>query len=255
MVQLLTPGVVDQSARMPGGVLSKALPAPAGWEKGGLAIPFYGCGEPVLRDKCVAGTDVPHRLGSVGEFPTIPIEQGVTCSTTNDSDLALQAQSRYSATSDWSLSRQLQTDQVANGQPKLDDAVSIGTVAGGDFAGAIGCLEEAAANAGFGSVWVLHTTVRGASYLAQQGLMTIDGFTPAGAKVVIGTGYENPESGTAVRFWVTGPIWASISTPDVVRVMERRLNDVDAWARGIGVAAFDPCILSSIDVTVTACGA
>jgi hypothetical protein len=251
--QLLTPGVVDQSARMPGGVLSKSLPAPAGWEKGGLAIAFYGCGEPVLRDKCVAGTDVPHRLGSVGEFPTIPIEQGVTCSTTNDSDLSVQALDRFNATADWSLSRQLQTDQVDNGQPKLDDATSLGTVTGGDFANAIGCLEAAAAGSGFGSVWVLHTTVRGASFLAQQGLMTIDGFTPAGAKVIIGTGYENP-SGTAVRFWVTGQVWASIGQPDVVRAIDHQQNSVDAWARGVGVVAFDPCILSRIDVTVTACG-
>lgn len=253
MTNLLTTGVVDQSARMPGGVLSKALPAPAGWERGGLQIPFYGCGEPVLRDKCVEGTDVPHRMGDAGQFPTIPIEQGVTCSTTNNSDLGVQALDRFNATADWALSRQLQTDQVDNGQPKLDDAVSLGTVTGGDFANAIGCLEAEAAGSGFGSVWVLHTTVRGAAFLAQQGLMTVDGFTPAGAKVIIGTGYENP-SGTAVRYWVSGPVWASIATPEVVRTMDRRMNDVDAWARGVGVVAFDPCILSRIDVTVAACG-
>jgi hypothetical protein len=178
---LLTPAQVDQSARMPGGLLAKSLPAPAGWERGGIAIPYYGCGEPVLRDKCVVAEDIPNRNGAVAEFPTVPIEYGSACSTTGPDSVLPSAQAGYDATADWSLSRQLQTDAVSNGQPTLGDGNLLGTVADADFATAVGALEQAAADSGFGRVWVLHTTVRGASYLAQQGLLTIDGFSPAGA--------------------------------------------------------------------------
>lgn len=253
MVALLTPAVVDQSARMPGGVLSKSLPAPAGWERGGISIPFYGCGEPVLRDKCVQSVDVPNR-NTVGDFPAVPIEQGSMCSTTGPDSLVGSVEARYQATADWSLSRQLFSDQAATGAPNLGDATVLGTVADADFATAVGCLEQEAANTGFGAVWVLHTTVRGASYLAQQGLMTIDGFTPAGAKVIIGTGYENP-AGTTVRLWVTGQVWASITAPEDVEAVAYRQNNVEAWARGVGVVAFDPCMNLAVDVTVPACPA
>lgn len=255
MTALLEPAQVDQSARMPGGLLAKSLPAPGGWERGGIAIPFYGCGEPVLRDKCVVSEDVPNRNAAVAEFETVPIEQGAMCSTTGPDSLIPSADSRYDATADWSLSRNLQTGQafpVGSITPKLDDAVSMGTVADADFATAVGCLEQQAANNGYGALWVLHTTVRGASYLAQQGLMTIDGFSPAGAKIIIGTGYANP-NGTTVRLWVTSQVWASVASPDSIENMARRQNNLEAWARGMGVAAFDPCILSSIDITVPAC--
>lgn len=249
---LLTPAQVDQTARMPGGVLAKSLPAPPGWERGGLAIPFYGCGEPVLRDKCVTGVDVPNRNGDVGSFPAFPIEQGSMCSTTGPDSVVTSAQSRFIATADWAVSRQLQQDLADTGAPKLDDADSLGAAADADFALALGCLEQAAADAGFGAVWAVHTTVRGASYLAQQGLMTIDGFTPAGAKVIIGTGYENA-SGTSVPLWATGQVWASLSDIDTIESVAYQQNNIEAWARGVAVVAFDPCILALVTVTVPSC--
>lgn len=251
MANLLTPAQVDQSGRMPGGVLSKSLPAPSGWERGGLAIPFYGCGEPVLRDKCVEATDVPNRNADAALFPAFPFEQGANCSTTGPDSLLGNVQDRYNSTADWVVSRQLQQDLAATGAPKLDDATPLGTAADADFALAVRSLEQAAANTGFGAVWVLHTSVGGATYLAQQGLMTIDGFSPAGAKWVIGTGYEDPAD-TTIRLYATGPVWASISAPEPIENVAYRQNDIDAWARGIGVVAFDPCILLAVDVTVPA---
>lgn len=256
MVALLTRAVVDQAARMPGGVLARSLPAPGGWETGGLSVPFYGCGEPVLRDKCVEGTDVPHRLGSVGDFPAIPIEQGVTCSTTNDDNLSAQARDRFLSSADWALGRQLQTDAIGSGAPKLEDATPLGVVADANFVGAVGCLEQAAADAGFGSKFVLHAPVRAAAYLAANGLLDTNGLSPTGAQWVISAGYlPDPEdAGTTIRLYATGQVWASVDTPTILpELVDYRQNNVDAWARGTGVVAFDPCTLVSIDVTVGAC--
>lgn len=251
MAGLLTPARVDQSARMPGGLLARSLPAPAGWESGGLIIPFYGCGEPVLRDKCVSAEDVPNRDG-VGSFYTVPIEQGSNCSTSGLDTLDSHALDRFTATSDWALSRQLQSDQADTGSPKLDDADSIGVVASADFTLAVGCLEQAAADAGFGAAWVLHTTVRGMSYLVAQDLVSSDGTSPTGARVIVGSGYENIDA-THVPIWVTGQVWAAISTPEAVGHVAYAINDQTSWARGLGIAAFDPCLNLRVSVTVPTC--
>lgn len=253
MSGLLTPTKVDQSARMPGGLLSKSLPAPAGWETGGLVIPFYGCGEPVLRDKCVSAEDDPTRDG-VASFYTVPIEQGSTCSTTGIDSLDGHALDRFNATSDWALSKQLQTDQADTGSPKLDDADLIGTVASADFVAALGCLEQAAADTGFGASWVIHTTLRGINYLQAAYLITDAGVTASGARVIVGSGYENDDT-THVPLWATGQVWASISTPVAVGHVAYAMNDNTSWARGLGIAAFDPCTLLKVNVTVPACPA
>lgn len=247
---LLTPATVDQSARMPGGLLAKSLPAPPGWERGGLAIPFYGCGEPVLRDKCVVAEDVPNQNGAVAEFPTVAIEQGSMCSTTGGDTVLPSALARFTATSDWAISRQLQTDQADTGAPKLDDASSMGTVASANFTLALGRLEQAASDAGFGAVWVIHTTPLGMSYLVGQGLV-VNGLSPTGAKVIVGTGYANIDA-THVPLWATGQVWASVSEIEPVENVAYRQNNLEAWARGIGVAAFDPCVLELISVTIPA---
>lgn len=250
---LLQPAQVDQSARMPGGLLARSLPAPAGWERGGLLIPFYGCGEPVLRDKCVQSEDVPNQNAPAASFPAVPIEQGSMCSTTGSDSVVGSAQDRYNATADWALSRQLQTDQADTGAPKLDDAVSMGTMAGGDFATALGCLEQAAASElGFGAVWVIHTTLRGLNYLAAASLLDGNGRTFAGAQVIVGTGYTN-DNGTTVPLWVTGQVWASIAAPETIEGVVYRQNNLEGWARGMGVVAFDGCMLGKVAVTVPAC--
>lgn len=250
MAGLLTPARVDQSAKMPGGLLARSLPAPDGWQRGGLVIPFYGCGEPILRDKCVSAEDEPHRDG-VGSFYAVPIEQGSNCSTTGIDSLDGHALDRFTATSDWALSRQLQTDQAATGSPNLDDATNIGTVAGADFATALGALEQTAANNGYGAVWVIHTTVRGMDYLQEEGLLRDDNTTATGAKVIMGTGYTNP-NGTTVPLWVTGTVWAAISVPEAVGHVAYAINDESSWARGLGVVAFDPCLNYRVQVTVPA---
>lgn len=255
MAGLLKPAQVDQSARMPGGVLSKALPAPAGWEDGGLVIPFYGCGAPVLRDKCDvdADPDEPHR-STVGEFHAFPFEQGATCSTSGPDSQQTQALARFTATADWAVGRQLQTDQAETGDPKLDDVTSVGTVADADFVKAVSCLEGEAAATGFGARLVLHAPVRAAAYLASLNLIDANGLSPAGAPWVISAGYvSHPSDPAKVRLYATGTVWASISDPTSVDGVAYRTNDQESWARGVGVAAFDPCILVGIDVTIGAC--
>lgn len=243
--------LTEQSARARGGLLSAALSPPEGWERGGLIVPFYGCGEPILRDKCISSIDVPHRPG-VAEFRIFPIEQGSTCSTLSRIDHEAHALGRLQATTEWALGRQLATDQAGTGSPSLADANHLGTAA--DVITAIACLEQAAADSGFGARWWLHTSPRGAAYLASQGLMTIDFFSPSGAPIIVSPGYlSEGDTDAEVRFWATGPVWAAVDAPTTTSAVERRQNSDTAWALRGGIVAFDPCINISVDATVGAC--
>lgn len=241
---------VIQSARMPGGLLSVALPAPAGWQRG-LAIPFYGCGEPILRDKCIAGTDVAHRPFPA-EFQTFPIEQNSECSTLSGFNHQEAALARLDETTEWALGRQLATDQVGTGSPSFEDADVLGTVAGADFVTAVGCLEQAAVDAGFGKRWVLHSSVRGAAYLRNQKMVNDDFLSPTGAKWAFSPGYP-VQGATTVRLWATGPLWVGVDTPEVFGGVDFVRNSDAGWALTAGIIAFDPCINIAIDVTVPVC--
>lgn len=241
---------VAQSARMPGGILTNSLPAPEGWQRG-LSIPFYGCGEPIVRDKCISGEDTPI-AGGVATFRIFPIEQGAVASTMCDIDVEEQANGRLDQTSEWAVGRQLAENLAGIDTPSLADATLLGTVADGDFATAVGCLEQAAADNGFGARWTLHTPVRGAAYLRESKMLNNDFFSPAGAQWIVSPGYP-VEGPTTIRLWVTGSVWAAVGMIESTDVPDWRKNDQMAWALRAGIVAFDPCLNFAIDVTVPAC--
>lgn len=235
-----------QSTPGRGGLLSAALPAPEGWE-GGLAIPFYGCGEPILRDKCVTSVDVPHRT-SVAEFPSFPIEQGSTCSTLSQLDHEEFALARLNATTEWAMGRQLATDQVGLGGPSFLDSTDLGVSE--DVVAGIGCLEEEVAMTSFGSRYFLHASPRTAAALRAAKMIDNDGRSPSGARWIISPGYAGLDEG---RVWATGAVWAATSVPDVHAAVSHRVNDDTAFALRAGIVAFDPCINLTLTVPVGAC--
>src|SRR5690606_12212798 len=136
-------------APRPGGLLGAAMPAPQGWAQG-LSIPFYGCGEPLLQDRCVTANDTAHRT-SVAEFYPFAVSQGATCSTLSRIDQKRHAEGRLDSTTEWAVARQLATDSLGLAGPSFADATSLGTVTDGDFVLAVATLEQAAADTGFGA--------------------------------------------------------------------------------------------------------
>lgn len=231
------------------GLLGMALSAPQGWAQG-LSIPFYGCGEPNLVDRCVVSRDEPHRPDVSAEFRPFGIEQGATCSTLSRLDQKKHATGRLDATTEWAVARQLATDDLALGTPSFADGTSLGTVADRDFVLAVATLEQAAADAGFGALWWLHAPVKAAAFLARDKQLK-DSQSPTGAPWVISPGY--PVQGpTTLRLWATGPVWAAVDEPLVLNDIDRRGNEDTAYAQRSAIVAFDPCINFFIDITVPA---
>lgn len=248
MSQTLMEGVEVEVDTRPGGVLAAAKPAPQGWMQG-LSIPFYGCGEPLLQDRCVTANDVPHKT-AVAEFHPFGISQGASCSTLSRLDQKRHAEGRLDSTSEWAVARQLATDGLGLGTPSFADGVSLGTVSDGDFVLAVATLEQAAADAGFGSQWWLHAPIKAAAFLVDTQQLKEDK-SPSGAPWVISPGYP-VQGGTTIRLWATGPVWASVDEAFVMNAIDRRNNEDEAYAQRSAIVAFDPCVNLFIDVTVPA---
>lgn len=244
---LMEPAELNQDAA-PSGLLSVALPAPAGWIQG-LSVPFYGCGEPTLQNRCVTANDEPYRTG-VTEFQPFGIAQGATCSTLSRLDQSRHAEGRLDSTTEWAVGRQLATDGLGLGTPSFADGTSLGTVADGNFVLAVGTLEQAAVDAGFGAQWWLHAPVKAAAFLANADLLN-DGKAPSGAPWVISPGYP-VQGATTVRLWATGPVWASVTDSQALRAVDWNVNEDTAYANREAIVAFDPCVNLYIDVTIPA---
>jgi hypothetical protein len=233
-----------------GGILDRALPVPQGWRQG-LSIPFYGCGEPVLMDRCVTADDtLPLNKPSVAEFMPFGITQSAACSSLSRLDQKKHATGRLDSTTEWAVARQLATDGVGLGSPSFEDGTSLGTVADGNFALAVGTLEQAAADAGFGTQWWLHGPVLAAAFLTESRSL-LGKVSPTGAPWVISVGYP-VQGATTVRLWATGSVWAGVDEPFVLNDLDRRSNTDEAFANRSAIVAFDPCINLHIDVTVPA---
>lgn len=247
MSQTLMEGVEVEVDARPGGILAAALPAPQGWMQG-LSIPFYGCGEPVLQDRCVTANDEPYRT-AVAEFKPFGISQGATCSSLSRLDQKRHAEGRLDSTTEWAVARQLATDVLALDTPSFADGTNLDFVEGGNFVLAVAMLEQAAADAGFGAQWWLHAPVFAAAFLANAHLIDVNHMSPSGAPWVISPGY--PMQGpTTIRLWATGPVWAAVDEPFILNDLDRRGNEDSAYAQRSAIVAFDPCVNIYIDITL-----
>lgn len=229
-----------------GGLLEAALPAPQGWEQG-LSLPFYGCGEPRLQDRCVTANDAVHTPSSA-EFLPFGISQGSECSTLSRVDQRRHAEGRLDATTEWAVGRQLATDAMGLRSPSLANSTGLGTLQWFDVGAGVAALEQAAADKGYGAQWWVHVPIQAVNLLALY-------FDPratrlqlfSGAPVVASPGYPGGASGQ-IRLWVTGPVWAAVSDPLTMDDVDRNTNRQTAYAERSAIVAFDPCINFHIDV-------
>lgn len=237
-------------ARIPGGLLEAAYALPAGWE-GGVAFLGTGCTEPEIVAPCVITDRTEIRPGDALVFEPIFINQSAACSTLSKIGAVDVAANRLESTTEWALARALATG-VGSTNPSLEDAEVVTDAA--SVVDAVACLEQAAADSGFGAEVFLHAPMRAAAYLASEGLLTPDFLSPSGLRWIVSPGY--PGSGTEISIWATGAVWASVT--DAYSLVDGpasgwRHNTDAAYNQRLGLAAFDPCLNLTATFTVAAC--
>lgn len=256
---------LPQGRRSPGGVLAVAEPLPPGWEQGGVTFRGIGCAEPETLGVCDVIDRTAVRPDTAPIFEPIFIAQSAACSLLSQIGTVNISSDRLEATTDWGLGRLLATGLGTN-NPSLQDATTIHAGTGDDVAteviNAVSCLEQGAADLGFGAEVVLHAPVRAAAFLAAARL-NVGGRSPAGHPWIISAGYPvDAESGedTIVTIYATGTVWAGVSEAYVLENGNTgrpqpgwRINLDEAYAQRLGLAAFDPCLLIAASFTVPAC--
>lgn len=247
--------------RIRGGILANAYPLPEGWENG-ISFLGVGCEEPNITAPCVVMDRTEVRPGDASVFDPIFIHQSAACSMLSKLGLVDIAADRLEATTEWALGQALATG-IGSGNPSLQDATSVALWEdAADVAlavvSSVACLEQGAADAGFGAEVFLHAPLRAAAFLANAGMMTEDYLSPAGFQWIISPGY--PVDGDAVTMWATGGVFASVTDAQPMinpatgqAPVGWRTNTGSAIAQRLGMAAFDPCLNLSATFTVPAC--
>lgn len=254
---------LPQGRRSSGGLLVRALPLPDGWEEGGLTFRVSGCSEPVILDACEVSDRTGLRPGTTPVFEPVFITASAACSLMSQIGSVNMASDRLEATTEWGLGRLLATG-LGGSNPSLADATVVHTAVDDDVISAVSCLEQAAADLGFGAEIVMHAPPRAAAFLASNHLLDPeDMLSPSGHPWIISSGYPvEAESGedTVVTIWATGTVWAGVSPSYVLRdgptgqpLPSWRMNLDEAYAQRLGLAVFDPCLNLAASFVVPAC--
>jgi hypothetical protein len=190
------------------------------------------------------------------------ITASAACSLMSQIGSVNMSSDRLEATTEWGLGRLLATG-LGGSNPSLADATVVHAATDDDVVSAVSCLEQAAADLGFGAEIVLHAPPRAAAYLSANHLLDEMFVSPAGHPWIISSGYPvEAESGndTIVTIWATGTVWAGVSPAYVLRDGQTgqpppnwRMNLDEAYAQRLGLAVFDPCLVIAASFVVPAC--
>jgi hypothetical protein len=240
--------------RLPGGLLSAALPLPPGWENG---ITFFGvgCAEPQIFGPCTVTDTTEVRPNGQNVFEPVFVQQTAACSRLGNIGTISIADNRLESTTEWAIGHVLATGEASN-NPSFADAELV--AAQDDVVSAVSCLEQAVADVGFGADGFLHAPMRAAAYLRSNHLLDpITKLSPGGLTWVISPGYPggtDDGGDSTVTIWATGLVFAGAT--DVYQLDGLpgwRQNLDDAYAQRVGLAAFDPCLNLSATFVVPAC--
>jgi hypothetical protein len=253
MTTLATPTSLGNGARIRGGLLANAYPLPDGWENG-ITFLGTGCSEPEVSGPCTITDRTEVRPGEASIFEPIFINQSSGCSMLSKVGNVDIAANRLEATTEWALGRALATG--AGDNPALVDGESVAVST--DWVEAISCLEQAAADLGFGAEVFLHAPLRAAAYLMANDCIADGWFSPSGFQWIFSPGY--PTDPAAITVWATGSVFAGVNPAETLvdgvtgqPPAGWRQNTAAAYRQRLGLAAFDPCLNLSATVTVTAC--
>lgn len=247
--------------RIRGGLLANAYPLPDGWETG-ITFLGVGCAEPEVIAACEVVDRTETRPGGPVIFEPVYVDQTAACSMLSKLGVVDIATDRLEATTEWALGRMLY-DGLGGDNPSFADATLVSTNADDTnialgVVNAVSCLEQSAADVGFGAEVFLHAPLRAAAYLANSGMMTDDYFSPSGMQWILSPGY--PSEDEVVTIWATGSVFAAVTPAETLinpatgqPPVGWRVNTAAAYRQRLGMAAFDPCLNLSATFVVPPC--
>lgn len=211
------------------------------------------------------------------------------CSTLGGINVAQVASANLDETADYALARELLTGQAAlrdanpnvqgpRGNPALQtDAIDLGT-GFADPVAALGCLEQALADATGGRNGYLLIGPEIGLQLAQQSVLIREGgrlITATGTRVVLDGGFDGrgpvdspgdespgdpcepwnstgaPVEGDELYMYATASVWAGVGRALMRDDVDRRDNTASAREQRVALTAFTPCATFAVGSGIT----
>lgn len=235
---------LGQSPRVEGGLLDRALPLPAGWERGVTGIGTDGClaaGVHLYCPDTSPGSPAEKQYQSLDTFSFEPfvVEVSVVCSNlgiTFEAEAAARSAAEVKAEA--VLGAELATGTVT-GNSSFADAVDFGLWA--DPVDALSGLEGVIASNAGGFLGYVHIAPSDLVLLVAANALWRDlsGWrTPGGHVVISSPGYQDSLEGILVA---TPVVHAEVGAVTGIVAQDRRLNRRMATFEAPVLAVYDPC--------------
>jgi hypothetical protein len=241
------PVTLPNPSAVGGGVLDRARPLPAGWERGLIfatevcliAGTHQFCPD-TIDDKAFQATDE-------AAFDPYGIDVSVVCTALASTEERISAaRSVLSVVAEYNVGAELATGAVS-GNPSLSDATPLAAAA--DVVEAIAAIEQAIADGLQGHLAWVHMSPQVLTTAAAAGVVyrDFDGWRTATGHVVMASpGYATALGDTIVA---TPEVHAGLGEITQVRVLDHTDNRVLAVHEAFALAVFDPCFNVSVGIT------
>lgn len=259
-----------------GGLLSGSCPLPSGWERG-ISFQDTSCLTPTVMGECP--TCPPGlkdaQVADTVTFRPVSLISAVQCSTFSGVDVQGVAAGSLDVTADYALAREMLTGEASRrdanpnaldgpGNPSLQSAA---TLLGDSFVDpvfALGCLEQALADATGGRRGVIMIGPEIAVWLSDALRMNAGQLTTiTGTRVIVDGGFDGrapgdespgspgdcipwnttgaPVQGDELYMYATSAVWAGVGSTMMLGDIDRANNTATARDERVALAAFTPC--------------
>lgn len=254
---------LQPSQRPVGGLLAAARPITGEWWRG-IQFSSPSCIAPQTFAQCPAEPFQKTFEGpsTIQTFEAFGVLQAVECSTMGGTNVQALAEQNIEVTREFAVAAELMSG-AASSNPHISQASGTDLGTATDAVHALGCLDQAAAQALSGRLAYIHASPAiGNAWLA-AGAIVRDGrrwLTALGSIVVISAGYDGrapgggaPVGGETLYAYATGEVYAEVGQRESFDAVDREVNTRQGISEELAVAAFDPCFIAGIDTTVEMC--
>lgn len=268
---------------MVGGLLEGSCPLPEGWERG-ISFQDTACLLPTVMGECPTCNDLkPTQRATTETFRPVSLITALECSTFGGIDVQDVASGNLDETAGYALAREMLTGEASRrdanpnsidpgGNPSLQaNAIDLGS--GGQPAVALGCIEQAIAEATGGRRGYILMGPELVNVLGQGSLLHREGSrltTMTGTRVIIEGGFDGrapfdspgdespadpcvpwnsaggPAFGDELYFYAVASLWAGVGAGRMLSDVDRANNTASAREERPALIAFTPCATFAI---------